>query len=261
MAGRSGPRASGANPRARRTNPRALAPGATLKALTIVGGDVVADGRVVGRVRSLEIELDEAWLGGHLPKGEGGENHHSDGVGSKDGESEGKPSRGEPLAPKVRDLHAHFVAVTGPPNAELTPSRDRMYRKGLAEHTVETCKQAIDGLVAYAARRGGNLNLSRVFQTRPGGSPLGEQIEWWAKQAPDAPVTSAFIPSDVAAVIQDAKRDVQMAASFAGNEQLKAKGQEAIATLRQHGIEVEWFSTERGGVTVHVPEFVQGSPS
>jgi hypothetical protein len=160
----------------------------------------------------------------------------------------------------VADLHQHFVSTCSPTQTGLTPSRERLYRKALAEHSIEVCQQALDGLVAYVARKGGKHDLSRVFNTRPGGSPLGEQIEWWASQATDTPGRSAFIPSETAAEIQAAKRDVQMAAAYPTNGTYAQKGHEAMEQLRKHGVTTTFEDYEAApGVTAKRPVFTEAS--
>lgn len=98
----------------------------------------------------------------------------------------------------VDELWDHFVAVCQPANPRLTASRRTVLRRALNEAPLETCRRAVEGMKAHAARRGGKLDISRVFRTRPGGDALADQIEWWASQAsPDQPngdATYAALP-------------------------------------------------------------------
>lgn len=192
------------------------------------------DGAVLGKVVGITIETPPANV-----LGVGGKGVISE-LGTvedkKAGRGVGEPSTGDGIRQQVEALHEHVVATLSPKHTALSPSRERMYRKGLAEMPLDVCKQAIEGLLAWQRRKGGDLNVSRVFQTRPGGSPLGEQIEFFAKQAPSAGAGSAVVPSEVAASISDAKRNVHRGVAFPGNAMAKRQMEEAKEYLESVGV-------------------------
>lgn len=184
----------------------------------------------------------------------------------KNGTPSGSSNRSDYLIKKngsremIEALHAHFVAVIEPANRALTPSRERLYSKALAEAPLGVCSQAIDGLRAWHAIRGGELSLSRVFQTRPGGSPLGEQIEWFASRAPGATPSSGFVPSEQAATIATAKEAVLRGAAYPGNPLATQQAQEAIDTLSEFGIVPSYYEVEVApGVTTKRVRFNDSS--
>jgi len=83
---------------------------------------------------------------------------------------------------QVATVFDHWVKTCAPPRTNLSPSRRRIIEGALKEtdDDVALLCRAIDGMVAWHAQRGGALTLSRVFQSRPGSSPLGEIIDFFA---------------------------------------------------------------------------------
>lgn len=138
----------------------------------------------------------------------------------------------------VDSVFNFWVERTNPRNKTLSPSRKRTIERALNERSVDECKEAILGLIAWQHSRGGGLELSRVFQSRPGGSPLGEQIDWFIEQGKKAAITGSGIPSVDPAVIARRKQDVQRGHRQKGDPVSVRKAEEAEAWLRQIGIEV-----------------------
>lgn len=151
------------------------------------------------------------------------------------------------IASAIETLHATWVEHARPARVQLTPSQERLLRKALSEAPLPLCQQAIIGLVAWQQRKGGDLNLSRVFQTRPGGNPLGEQIEFFASQAPGVVTGSGFVPSEVADEIRDAKLVVVRTAAF-GRTAASKEMEEALALLQKHGITASFTEEIRDGI-------------
>lgn len=151
-------------------------------------------------------------------------------------------------AAKARRVHEHFVAAAEPRVKKLGPGQNRLLLKAVRESDVALCCQAIDGMLTYAKRKGGETTLSRVFATRPGGSTLADQISWWASQAPGAD-SGGFIPSDEAAEITAAKRSVRQYAPFRRNEHAQRLTKEASDKLMAHGVAttVEYRDTPGNG--------------
>lgn len=83
----------------------------------------------------------------------------------------------------LRDAWAHWRTLAAPRNPEPTPSQSKMLERALRESSRELVIEAMDGLVEWQKQRGGDLSLSRIFRTRPGGDSLTDQIEWWAGQS------------------------------------------------------------------------------
>lgn len=88
------------------------------------------------------------------------------------------------LGEDLSKLWEIVVDVCKPANTKLTPSRARVLRRALGEAPLDLCGRAVHGLDEYVKRTGkGQRDVSRVFVTRPGGSALADQIEWWANQS------------------------------------------------------------------------------
>lgn len=201
------------------------------------------EGFVLGRVTSMTIDVDPATMatlgvGGHIggpSQREDGEGQGDEGSGEKGDQGEAAPS----LLERQRRIWSHFLVATGrDPQKPLTPSNQRLISKAMGEHPDDVLIQAIDGLVAHVNRKGGNSNLSRVFKTRPGGSPLGEQIEWFAQQSPSAGAMTSVIPSEVAASISDAKQSIRRGVAFPGNAMAQRQKAEAEEYLESVGVTV-----------------------
>lgn len=93
----------------------------------------------------------------------------------------------------VELLWLHVAEVCPPAHAELTTSRRRVLERALKEAPLDLCRRAVDGLKEYVAKTGkGKPDIARVFVTRPGGSALADQIEWWADQATGVSSSSSF---------------------------------------------------------------------
>lgn len=76
----------------------------------------------------------------------------------------------------------------------LTSARAGMIRKGLAAvgGDADVLKRAFQGLKSYRERypdRSQDTAIDVVLKTKPGGSNLTDQIEFWAGQAPDGTIT------------------------------------------------------------------------
>lgn len=83
----------------------------------------------------------------------------------------------------LRDAWSHWLSLASPRNAEPTPSQTKMLERALRESSLDLVKESMVGLVEWRKQRGGDLSLSRIFKTRPGGDSLTDQIEWWAGQS------------------------------------------------------------------------------
>lgn len=206
------------------------------------------DGTALGRVCGITLDVPlESPLYVAQPDSEGGGGVSVDSSTTSTAELPGgiedkkrkDGGAGETESAKVAVLFEHFLAVVQPRQRNLTPGRRRLLLKAVREAEMPVAMQAIDGLVDYAKKKGGEVNLSRVFATRPSGSALGDQIEWWASQAPGGR-SSAFLPSETAAEIQLLKRAVRTYVSYAkANEHARRLMDEAIEKLMVRGVTVE----------------------
>lgn len=146
----------------------------------------------------------------------------------------------EDVGKKISDLDSlfnHWMENTKPRNKTLSPSRKRLLEKALAERSLEECVWAVDGLIAWQKQRGGGLELSRIFQTRPGGSPLGEQIDFFISVGKNAGIAGSGFPSADPAVIARRKQEVQRGHRLTDTVSVR-KAEKAEAWLREYGIEV-----------------------
>jgi Helix-turn-helix domain len=97
-------------------------------------------------------------------------------------------SSNNPQSQEVRSVWDYYVAVFGSPKGKgLTPSRERVIRKALAEFSVEELQRAVDGLARYRERKPGNTEIASAFSTGPRTGPLVERIGFWVEQAGTAP--------------------------------------------------------------------------
>lgn len=158
---------------------------------------------------------------------------------------------------KVVALHEHYVAVFGDRIRvkEITPHREKSYRKGLTATAwdVDLCKRAVTGLKSYrTANPQGSKDVSPsvIFETGPHSSrSLTDQIEWWADQAESATqVAHPEVPSVLRDRIRERRLTVVQMAQQPGNSSLRERGEQAIRWLREHageepvidGEKVEW---------------------
>ena len=122
--------------------------------------------------------------------------------------------------PEVQEIWDYYMALFGDARRvkTLTPQRRGMIRKGLAAvgGDASILKRAFDGLKSY--REGHphgsqDTSIDTVLKTKPGGSNLTDQIEWWAGQATaTASVDASISPvwRDVVTEKKNAVREWQM---------------------------------------------------
>lgn len=102
-----------------------------------------------------------------------------------------------------QEIWDHFVTTFHPRQTNLSPSRRRLIAKGLKETWddqepnggIEQCKRAITGLKSWRQEHPGDETLSAIFTTRPNGSALGDQIEFFASQVGSQPLLDPSVPS------------------------------------------------------------------
>lgn len=151
-----------------------------------------------------------------------------------------KKKKEEDVGEKLSDINSLFnywVEKTKPRNKTLSPSRKRLIEKGLAERSLAECKSAVDGMIVQQRRRGGNLELSRIFQSRPGGSPLGEHMDFFIQLGKNAGIAGTSFPSADPAVIARRKQEVQRGHRLTDAVSVR-KAEKAEAWLKEYGIEV-----------------------
>lgn len=156
--------------------------------------------------------------------------------------------RPEPEPWPGQPIFEAWVSIASPKNRELTASRKRTIDKAIKEQPVEFCLRALRGMVIWQSKRGGNLELSRVFGGRPNGSPLGEQIEWFASLSqegsdglesfgPQARERAKRLRGDVARFLQSPTAENRIRANTALVE-LRGMGLEAVSTANGKGAEL-----------------------
>lgn len=198
------------------------------------------DGFILGRVVGITLDVpSDSPLNGGVRGGAVSGTETKEEKEDPDNSQAVEGGAGGTVMAKVRALHDAYIEICDPTRKNLSPSRERLYRRAIGEVDLDLAVQALHGLKAWQALKGGDLQLSRVFQSRPGGRPLGEQIEFFAKQAPGAAQTSDFVPSETAAVISAAKRDVIYGQTYPGNDLAQRKAKEAEVALAKVGITVE----------------------
>jgi hypothetical protein len=146
---------------------------------------------------------------------------------------------------KVEDVWAEYAKVfAGRFRVGLNDDKRKLLRKALkaVDDDAELCKRAIHGLKSYRERHpdgSKDVSLGAIFQTRPGGRVLSEQIEFWASEADsNAGAATRGIDPGVPAVLRDRivrrRIIVQQAVQQPHNETLQAQSEEALAWLREH---------------------------
>lgn len=142
---------------------------------------------------------------------------------------------------------AHYVAVFGTDHMrikDLTPARATSIRKAIKATNVELACAAIDGLKSYRTKHpqgSSDVSLGSIFETRPGGRNLTDQIEFWASQADvQMNASSHKVPLDlsgVSAVLAGAIRARRLDVvkyHKAENPDTQRRVQENIEWLREH---------------------------
>lgn len=125
---------------------------------------------------------------------------------------------------------------------EFTDARRRLVRKALnaVNSDGDVLKRAIDGFLAYRQRHpqgSQDTSLDALFKTRPGGSNLTDQIEFWASHADSSHAISAEVPSVLRDRIQRRRVLVAEMLSQPDNRQRQERGQEALTWLRENAHE------------------------
>jgi hypothetical protein len=180
--------------------------------------------------------------------------------GTTDGADEPPALFSEPSAPSspspaaVNDadaetdaVWAHYVEVFGTDHMrikELTPARRTSIKKAIKATNVEVCCAAIDGLKSYRTKNpqgSQDISLGSIFETRPGGRNITDQIEFWASQADvRMNASSRKVPLDlsgVSAVLAGAikARRLDVTRYFhSDNPDTRKRLQDSIEWLREH---------------------------
>jgi hypothetical protein len=187
---------------------------------------VASDGDVVGKLVNLTIDFSDR--GGIKGGSEKDQLQGEEGVQGEERDS-GSKAR----------IWAAYVRVHQPRRKELDPQGSRVIADALKVATEAECIAAIEGCARSRFHMGDNdrgkkyNSLSQILRGKRGVRTAREQIDLMLSYA-DEP--SRDVPSDVAAEISQAKRDVQYAAAYPGNALAKAKGEEGLRTLEKHGI-------------------------
>lgn len=146
-------------------------------------------------------------------------------------------------ATETRAIWGHYVATFDPPRKELSASRERLIHKVLNEckamdDRVEYLCAAITGLKVWREQKPGDIALSAVFQTRPNGSALGDQLQFFVDQA-QSKGTSARpkVPSVMSGTISARKREVVDMLAYPDSPDHKQRGLAAVDWLRDEARE------------------------
>lgn len=198
------------------------------------------NGNVIGKLTSLTLEVPAPLPFAPDAEGDNRGSAVRDQQQTKEqtprGPSEKQASEDED---PVRTVFLHWCSATDrdPEKTELTPSRRRTIERALKEATTTECCHAIDGLMKWRERKSGDTQLSAVFQTRPGGRPLREQIEWWMGQHGDG--SQAGVTSEEMVKINRAKDAITTAHDMPDSEQAQESAKRAKYWLRERGWKVE----------------------
>lgn len=146
-------------------------------------------------------------------------------------------------ATETRAIWEHYVATFDPPRKELTASREKLIHRVLKEceameDRVEYLKSAITGLKVWREQRPGDTALSAVFQTRPNGSALGDQLQFFVDQATSGGTSARpKVPSVLSGTISARKREVVDMLAYPDSPDHKQRGLAAVDWLKQEAHE------------------------
>lgn len=147
----------------------------------------------------------------------------------------------------VATVWTHYVEVFGTDHMRikgLTKARGASIRKAINATNVEAACAAIDGLKSYRQKNPGgsrDITLGAIFETRPGGRNLTDQIEFWASQADvrlndssrKVPLDLSGVSAVVAGAIKARRLDVTRY-FHSDNPDTRKRIQDAIAWLREN---------------------------
>lgn len=139
---------------------------------------------------------------------------------------------------EVETIWLHYVQLFNPPRKELTDSRRRLIERALKEcapmeDRVDYLKSAVTGLHVWRSQKQGDNSLSAVFQTRPGGSTLGDQLQFFVDQATSGGTSaSPKVPSVLSGTISARKREVLDMLAYPDSPDHKERGLAAMEWLK-----------------------------
>lgn len=146
--------------------------------------------------------------------------------------------------PAAQELHAHWLWLCDtndrhPRSREVTPSRRRLYDKGLKEATLEECKAALTGMfVSDWYRDHDKWDPRFVFQTKPGGPTLRAQIDRFIDMADQAGRGETVTSADPE-MLSRAKAAIQAAHDLPDNETAQQRAKRAEEWLQEQGVIVD----------------------
>lgn len=149
-----------------------------------------------------------------------------------------------PITEQVVKLHEHWLWLCDtndrhPRSREITPSRRRLYEKGLKEASLDECKAALTGLFLDDwYRDNDHWDIRMVFQTKPGGPNLRAQIDKFIDKAEQhgRGLTVASADPDI---VSRAKAAIQRAHDLPDNETAQDRAKAAEEYLNKHGVIVD----------------------
>lgn len=145
-----------------------------------------------------------------------------------------------PRSDRAQVVWDYFREKISPKAAEeVSPSNRRVIDKAAAEYPEPADGRdplliAIDGFLVWRQKKAGDMRLSSIFQSHPGGRPLYDHIGFWIECAQDRPVT-ARIPSEDRAIVMERIREVQRGHGSANPETVQV-AKDAEQWLRNKGI-------------------------
>lgn len=170
--------------------------------------------------------------------------------------------------PRVQDVFDFWVQEFDPPRKNLSDSRRKLIQKGLKEAeqapgdpgAADVCKTALAGLKVWRKQRPGDESLGAIFQTRPGGSSLGDQMDFFVKQAMDnqsavygrVPIDLSGVPSVTAGTIRNHRANIRNAVKRPDDEEAQRQARYCMDQLATHyghqtvieGDDVSWTLIE-----------------
>lgn len=142
----------------------------------------------------------------------------------------------------IQEVWDAYVEVFGTDHLNiksLTDARRKMIRAGLkaSDGDAEVLKRAWRGLQEYRRHHPGSLSLDAVLKTRPGGSSLTEQLEFWSSQDSSSSSERHDIPSVLRDRVRRRRVQIVEALRTPHLSGAQERAEEARRWLREHAHE------------------------
>lgn len=143
---------------------------------------------------------------------------------------------------KVQKVWDHYFGHYGSKLTikTLTPARMKTLRAALraVDDDADALCKAVDGFKSYREqRKAGSTSLDDIFKSRPGGSSLTEQVEFWITQADDSPTMASSVPKILRERVNRHRLTIVESLTRPDDTVAQERAKEAAAWLLEHARE------------------------